>query len=40
MLLAYLDELMKFDGETREIINQALGGFNFDSYNIPVYVQK
>jgi hypothetical protein len=34
MVLMYLDELMKFGGETREVVDQALGGFIFDCYNI------
>ena len=33
-VLVYLDELMKFDGEQREVVGQSLGGFVFDCYNI------
>ena len=38
LILAFLDELIKFDGQSREFVNQALGGFTFDCYNIPVFV--
>ena len=31
-VLTYLDELMKFDGQTRDVVGQSLGGFVFDSY--------
>ena len=33
-VLTYLDELVKFDGENREVVTQALGGFVFDCYNM------
>lgn len=32
LVLTYLDELIKFDGESREVVGQALGSFIFDSY--------
>lgn len=34
LVLAYLEELIKFDGESREVITQALGGFVFDCYSV------
>lgn len=33
-VMTYLDELVKFDGESREVVTQALGGFVFDCYSI------
>lgn len=34
LTLAWLEELMRFDGSSREVVNQAVGGFTFDCYNI------
>lgn len=34
MVLMYLDELLKFDNQSREVVGQALGGFIFDCYNM------
>lgn len=34
LVLVFLEELMKFDGEAREVVSQSLGSFIFDSYNI------
>lgn len=31
-VLTYLDELLKFDGESREVVGQSLGAFVFDYY--------
>jgi len=33
MTLAYLDELIKFEGQTREVISQLMGTFVFDCYS-------
>ncbi len=33
-MLVYLDELIKFDGESREMVGQELGNFVFDCYNL------
>ena len=33
-VMTYLDELVKFDGEGRDVVAQALGGFVFDCYNM------
>ena len=31
-VLLYLDEMLKFDGEVRDVVGQQLGGFVFDCY--------
>lgn len=33
-VLLWLDEIIKFDNEMREVVGQELGGFVFDCYNV------
>ena len=33
-VLLWLDEIIKFDNEMREVVGQELGGFIFDCYNV------
>lgn len=40
LVLIFLEELMKFDGEAREVVGQSLGCFIFDSYNIWLYLNN